>query len=184
MRKSMIHVSFDPVEAFVPRVPSQRIEGEMEEDSVTKRICASSTILGALRGIPSGGEVLHQMQRLEIPLLIHAYYMEGKYIVPTEQQVPDRFVTDEVWFLRTPEKIRRVDYLVTDLELFSLDGVDKSLQFVLNASVKRCPYGDNKKNLCELFQKKHPQNIEEFSFREIMLSAGNDLFLAKKERGL
>ena len=41
MRKSMIHVSFDPVEAFVPRVPSQHIEGEMEEDSVTKRICAS-----------------------------------------------------------------------------------------------------------------------------------------------
>ena len=110
MRKSMIHVSFDPVEAFVPRVPSQRIEGEMEEDSVTKRICASSTILGALRGIPCGGEVLYQMQRLEIPLLIHAYYMEGKYIAPTEQQVPDRCVTDEVWFLKTPEKIRVFGY--------------------------------------------------------------------------
>lgn len=64
MRKSMIHVSFDPVEAFVPRVPSQRIEGEMEEDSVTKRICASSTILGALRGIPSGGVRFAFLQRL------------------------------------------------------------------------------------------------------------------------
>ena len=81
-------------------------------------------------------------------------------------------------------KLRRVDYLVTDLELFPLDGVDRPLQFVLNASVKQCPYGDNKKNLCDLFQKKHPQNIEEFSFREIMLNIGNDLFLAKKERGL
>lgn len=184
MRKSMVHVSFDTVETFVPRIPSFRIEGELEEDSVTERICASSTILGALRGIPHGGDVLYQMKRLGLPIIIHAYYLEGEYIVPTEQQVPDRCATDEVWFLKTPKRIRRVNYRITDFELLPVEGVERSFQFVLNASVKRCTYGDNKKNLCELFHRETPKVIEDFSFREIMLNIGEELFFKKIERGL
>ena len=184
MRKSMVHISFDPVESFVPRVPSNRIEGELEEDSITERICASSTILGALRGVPQGGDVLFQMKRLGIPIIIHAYYLEGEHIVPTEQQVPDRCVTDEVWFLKAPEKVRRVDYQITDFELLPVEGAERSFLFVLNASIKRCPYGDNKKNLCELLQRDMPKIIDDFSFREIMLNIGKDLFSLKKERGL
>lgn len=182
MRKSMVHVSFDTVETFVPRIPSYRIEGELEEDSVTERICASSTILGALRGIPHGGDVLFQMKRLGLPIIIHAYYLEGEYIVPTEQQVPDRCVTDEVWFLKTPKRIRRVDYRITDFELLPVEGVEHSFQFVLNASMKRCPYGDNKENLCDLFEKKKPKVFDKYSFREIMLNLGDNLFSLMQER--
>lgn len=184
MRKSMVHVSFDLVKEFIPRVPSFRIEGYLEEDSVTERICASSTILGALRGIPNGGEVLYQMKRLGLPILIHAYYLDGEYIVPTEHQVPDRHITDEVWFLKTPDKIRRIDYLVSDLKLLPINGIERTIQFVVDVSVKRCHYGDNKKNLCDLFQRSMPKVIEKFSFREIMLNIGDDLFSIKKERRL
>lgn len=184
MRKSMVHVSFDTVETFVPRIPSFRIEGELEEDSTTERICASSTILGALRGIPHGGDVLFQMKRLGLPIIIHAYYLEGEYIVPTEQQVPDRCVTDEVWFLQAPEKVRRVDYRIREFELLPVEAVEHSFQFVLNASLKRCPYGDNKKNLCALLQRDMPKIIDDFSFREIMLNIGEELLSFKKERGL
>lgn len=184
MRKSMVHVSFDLVEKFTPRIPAFRIEGEFQEDSKTERICASSTILGALRGIPQGGKTLYQMKQLGLPILIHAYYLEGAYVVPTDAQVPDRCITDEVWFLREPEKIRRVDYLITHFELLPVKDIEHSFYFVLDAKVERCPYGDNKENLCSLFQKKMPDAMSEFSFRQIITNLGEEMFSLKEKRGL
>ena len=54
----MVHVSFDLVDSFYPRIPEQRTEGKVNEDQVTKRICISTSVLGALRGIPQAAEVL------------------------------------------------------------------------------------------------------------------------------
>lgn len=49
-----VHVSFDIVEKFIPRVPRQRCQGE---DMSIPRICVADTILDAINAIPQAGIV-------------------------------------------------------------------------------------------------------------------------------
>ena len=76
----MVHVSFDLVDEFIPRIPSQRIEGTYNEEAKTKRICVSGDIHKAVRAIPQFAQVLNYMKALGLPLLIHAYYMKSDSI--------------------------------------------------------------------------------------------------------
>lgn len=69
-----VHVSFDIVTEFVPRVPRQRCPGE---NSSIPRICAADNLYNAINAIPQAGLVLNYMKNLELPLIIHAYYLKG-----------------------------------------------------------------------------------------------------------
>ena len=70
-----IHVSFDVVDTFKPRVPKSRIEGE---DDTIPRICVSNRILDCVNAMPSGPETIQAMQQLGLPAIIHAYYMHAQ----------------------------------------------------------------------------------------------------------
>lgn len=124
----MVHVTFDLVKEFIPRIPEQRIEGMYNEDSKTARICVSGDIHKAVRAIPQFAQVLNYMKALGLPLLIHAYYMKSESIYkPTILEVPDVNWTDEFWILESPEKVYRKDYIITDyktIHLKDLNGTD------------------------------------------------------------
>ena len=65
----MVHVSFDLVDEFIPRVPKQRCEGE---NNTIKRICVAPSIIEALNAIPQAGFVVRNMKSLGLPCLIGA----------------------------------------------------------------------------------------------------------------
>lgn len=78
----MVHVSFDEVERFVPRVPKQICP---DEDNTTPRICVAPNILSAIQAMPQGGTVAYNMARIGVPVVIHAYYIESDAILMPEQ---------------------------------------------------------------------------------------------------
>ena len=73
----LVHVSFDEVERFVPRVPKQICP---DEDNTTPRICVAPNILSAIQAMPQGGTVAYNMARIGVPVVIHAYYIESDAI--------------------------------------------------------------------------------------------------------
>lgn len=70
----LVHVSFDEVERFVPRVPKQICP---DEDNTTPRICVAPNISSAIQAMPQGGTVAYNMARIGVPVVIHAYYIES-----------------------------------------------------------------------------------------------------------
>jgi len=87
----MVHVSFDTVERFVPRVPQNRSDGE---DDKTKRICVAPNLISALQAVPQSGTVLNAMMEIGLPLIIHAYYLKSKSVMQVDtEQVPDSMAT-------------------------------------------------------------------------------------------
>ena len=92
----LVHVSFDEVERFVPRVPKQICP---DEDNTTPRICVAPNILSAIQAMPQGGTVAYNMARIGVPVVIHAYYIESDAILMPEQiadKVPDAVATGEM----------------------------------------------------------------------------------------
>lgn len=98
----LVHVSFDEVERFVPRVPKQICP---DEDNTTPRICVAPNILSAIQAMPQGGTVAYNMARIGVPVVIHAYYIESDAILMPEQiadKVPDAVATGEMWVMAVP----------------------------------------------------------------------------------
>jgi hypothetical protein len=110
----LVHVSFDEVERFVPRVPKQICP---DEDNTTPRICVAPNILSAIQAMPQGGTVAYNMARIGVPVVIHAYYIESNAILMPEQiadKVPDAVATGEMWVMAVPAAVRRIDYEIVD----------------------------------------------------------------------
>lgn len=178
----MVHVTFDLVNEFIPRIPEQRIEGMYNEDSKTARICVSGDIHKAVRAIPQFAQVLNYMKALELPLLIHAYYMKSESIYkPTILEVPDVNWTDEFWILESPDKVYRRDYIITDYKTIHLKDLNgTNAEFVSTIHFKPAAYQDDYQNLCKIFQtdsSKFPKNI---LFRTFLSCCGKDLLHLKK----
>lgn len=143
-----IHVSFDVVDTFKPRVPKNRIKGE---DNTIPRICVANRILDCINAMPSGPETLQAMQQLKLPTIIHAYYMQAQEIWNTEtviQYVPDAQCYGESWIRTMPTHVHRVDYLVQDPLFYQTK--DGPLRLI-GARFKRCPFSDNVTKLANLF---------------------------------
>lgn len=110
----LVHVSFDEVERFVPRVPKQICP---DEDNTTPRICVAPNVLSAIQAMPQGGTVAYNMARIGVPVVIHAYYIESDAILMPEQiadKVPDAVSTGEMWVMAVPAAVRRIDYEIVD----------------------------------------------------------------------
>lgn len=148
----LVHVSLDLVSEFIPRVPQFRTEGE---DDTIKRICASTSILGAMQAIPQFAYVLRAMKRLKLPIIIHAYYfkcdnvMDNKEVV---QYVPDAEMTKETWLLSSPISVHRVDYEI--LEFAAQDMVDihgNEHAYIYHMKMKRCKFQSNTENFFRFY---------------------------------
>lgn len=144
--KTMVHVSFDTVDKFIPRVPRQRC---INEDSITPRICVAPDLTSALQAIPQAGEVIYNMKRLGVPVIVHAYYLECDSILnANEINVPDACVTGEMWLTDTPSKVYRCDYELTDsYTVLRKDKCGTEGRLLLGARYKRVRFQNNWENL-------------------------------------
>lgn len=70
----MVHVSFDLVDNFVPRLPKQIATNE---DRTVKRICVAPSLRNALMAIPKARQVVHTLKRIGLPVILHAYYLNS-----------------------------------------------------------------------------------------------------------
>ena len=145
----LIHVSFDEVEKFIPRVPKQVCPNE---DSTTPRICVAPDILSAIQAMPQGGTVTYNMARIGVPIIIHAYYIESDAILIPEQiadKVPDAVATGEMWITQIPAAVRRIDYqIINPFVPMRIDRNGTKERFLLlYERLKRVKYQDNWRNL-------------------------------------
>ncbi len=171
----MVHVTFDLVERFTPRVPKQRCVGE---ENITPRICVSSRLLQALQAVPTSGLAVYNMKRLGVPVVIHAYYLQSDNVLTSDQiadKVADAVVNDEMWILDEPTKVYRVDYELTDsITVDARDRHGEQQRFLLSAEFKRCKYQDNWRNLvyrlgksdkfADVFLARRPQDLSYRTF--------------------
>lgn len=144
-----IHCSWDILEpdSLVPRVPETIITGpNLTEDSKTPRICVAGSVQDALKSIPGCGIMIRNMRKYHIPLIIHAYYLEQdpQYVYkPTDAEVPDAAYTGEYWMLRSPQKVRRRDYLLFDPVCISGKDPNGTIsEFFVDCKLKPVPLQD------------------------------------------
>ena len=86
------------------------------------------------------------MQKLKLPLIIHAYYMVSKsFLISDEihEYVPDVNTTKEIWILDKPNTVKRVDYEIIDPDFISYNG----MILLINYKLKRVKLQDNVMNL-------------------------------------
>ena len=69
----LFHVSYTPVQEFIPRVPECRADGE---DTITPRICFTPRIESCINAKPSGMLPIIASAQIGIPLAIYVYAIE------------------------------------------------------------------------------------------------------------
>jgi len=179
----MIHVSFDNVNNFIPRIPAQCCPNE---DITIPRICVSNTITNALRSIPQAGEVLHNMKELGIPILIQVYYLKSNNTLTNEdilKYVPDAEATNESWILEAPSSSYHTTYEITDfLAPLRTDMFGVKEHRLLLADYKRVKRQDNWDNFNKIFSlsKEAIEDLNKIrlktSFRTVLSNFPTDAF--------
>lgn len=179
----LIHVSFDEVEKFIPRIPKQICPNE---DNTTLRICVAPNVLSAIQAMPQGGEVVYYMARLGVPVIVHAYYIESDAVLMPEQisdKVPDAIATGEMWVTEVPAAVRRIDYEIR--KPFVPKRTDRNgtrERFLITyGELKRVRYQDNWRNLSARTAKNEKaaewfmENKPDISYRTFMSNMGEEL---------
>jgi len=191
---TFVHVSFDLVDQFELRVPSNRTIGAHEED-VTPRICVSTDIRHALLSVPKAGATAKFMQDTDggMPILIHAYYLSGGQVyVPTREEVPDVEDTNERWLVSLPAKVTRVDYELVDpviIKMPCMDGEGRNFYeyFIVHTDLKRVRFQDNMENLVRLLSDKVidkeylTATYMKYPFKDVVACVGEHLIKKIKE---
>lgn len=180
---NMVHVSFDLVEEFVPRVPAQRCKNE---DDITPRICVAPDITSALRALPQAGEVIVAMQELALPIIIHAYYLKSDRVLMPEQiadKVGDAVANGEMWITEPPQSVYRVDYEITDpFVIMAEDKYGVIAQFFISCDKKRVKFQDNWANFASAYssgpkaERWFIEHKPDMSFRTFMSNLDDELY--------
>ena len=116
----LVHVSFEEVKSFIPRVPQERAKGE---NKTVKRICFSEGIEKAMNAIPLGGYALRGMLKSKrVTPILHVYFCivsdnpDVRFVPPETVQmkyhVLDAESMREWWALDIPKlehRLVRVD---------------------------------------------------------------------------
>lgn len=184
----MVHVSFDLVDEFVPRVPAQRCQNE---DDTTPRICVAPDITKALQAIPQAGEVISAMLSLELPAIIHVYYLGSDHVISHSQlasKVGDAAATGEMWVMKKPQRVYRIDYMITDQYIImAKDKYGTTAKFFVGGKFERVRFQDNWKNFAAAYSTgpneekwfmEHKPNI---SFRTFMSNLDEGLYESLRE---
>ena len=184
----MVHVSFDLVDEFIPRVPKQRCEGE---NDTIQRICVAPSIIEALNAIPQAGLVVRNMKSLGLPVIIHCYYLKADKVMRNEEvqkYVPDATATREMWILEKPKAMNRVDYEITGCIV--KQGVDAfgNEQFEVRLpEIKRVKYQSNIDIFFKVFgrnpnERKMREIFEKQSYRKVLANFDDDII--EKAKGM
>lgn len=177
----MVHVSFDLVKEFTPRVPQQRCPNE---NDTIKRICVAPDVLSAMQSIPQCGNVMCIMRELGLPIIVHAYYLKSGNVMQNDkvlEHVPDAETTGEMWILDKPESVYRVDYEITDfLAPKRKDMYGTEQHFVFAIDKKRCKFQSNIDNFFGSYdfgskETKLKEMFEQYSFRTVFSNIGEEM---------
>lgn len=177
----MVHVSFDVVDNFYPQIPMRQI---INENNSIKRICVTNSIRNSLEDVPGSYRILHNMQKLKLPLIIHAYYMVSKsFLISDEihEYVPDVNTTKEIWILDKPNTVKRVDYEIIDPDFISYNG----MILLMNYKLKRVKFQDNVMNLFNSIDCKNLSElrniIQKIGYGRFIYEFGDMLIQKKKQ---
>lgn len=146
-----VHVSFDIVDHFAPRIPKQRCP---EEDATISRICVAENLTMAINALPQSGDVICAMKDLRLPIIIHAYYIKGEGMNNEEvrKYVPDAEFSGEYWITSVPSSVLRIDYKITGFETKVIqDCFGHGLIILWEIQTKRCKFQDNIKNFLKMY---------------------------------
>jgi len=135
----LLHLSYDPVENFVLRVPKNRLKGE---DDKIKRICLAPTIEDAINAKPGGAISVKIAKDRGIPLLLYVY----EAVIPRELlispveifrtfNVKDAIHNQEYWATEVPQFQEKI--FVMDNAVFYRHPLFSDLR-VKSASVHLC----------------------------------------------
>lgn len=189
MRKSnsYVHLSFDLVEEFVPRVPKSHLK---TEDAVTPRICVAKYIPQALSAVPSAGKTIEAMLEIGMPVVIHAYHLQSDAVIQTEdllEAVPDAWYTGEMWITKRPEKVWRQDYELCNIFLYRIKDLNgKEIIVPDTYALKRVRHQDNWKNFLQQMDIKETDEVREIMtqtlFSTMIVNLLPELKLIKEKR--
>lgn len=177
-----IHVSFDMVTNFTPRAPKLFC---MNEDYTIPRICVAPDIRSALNAIPWCGQVMEYMRKLNLPVIIHVYYLYGGKQMDNEEvqkYVPDAVYTKEFWLTSVPERVNRIDYEVTDFDVHKVKDVfGKEVWDISNIQLSRCKYQSNIENFIRAFCRKGEEKVlrslfHKYTYRTVMADMGEEFY--------
>ncbi|MFR0829837.1 MAG: hypothetical protein ACLSGM_00755 [Thomasclavelia sp.] len=124
------------------------------------------------------------MQKLKLPLIIHAYYMVSKsFLISDEihEYVPDVNTTKEIWILDKPNTVKRVDYEIIDPDFISYNG----MILLMNYKLKRVKFQDNVMNLFNSIDCKNLSElrniIQKIGYGRFIYEFGDMLIQKKKQ---
>lgn len=181
MNKKYIHVSFDRVEKFVPKTYENTCP---DEDSSIPHICVASTIGAALNAVPTAGFVLSYMRELNLPIILHVYYLTGSAVMENDEvqkYVPDADLTGETWLLKAPESVQRKDYMVTDFRTKDyIDEYGHEVRCICDMEIEKCEFQSNRENFLDCFAASGNRDalndmFEKHSYRTILANIGEEL---------
>lgn len=188
LEQPMIHVSFDLVDEFIPRVPKHRCEGE---NNTIKRICVEPSIIEALNAIPQAGLVVRNMKSLGLPVIIHCYYLKADKVMSNDEvqkYVPDAEFTREMWILEKPKAVNRIDYEITDCIVKQGVDVFGNEQFEVRLpEIERIKHQSNIDNFFKVFchnpnERKMRGIFEKQSYRKVLATFDDEII--EKAKGV
>jgi hypothetical protein len=188
LEQPMIHVSFDLVDEFIPRVPKHRCEGE---NNTIKRICVAPSIIEALNAIPQAGLVVRNMKSLGLPVIIHCYYLKADKVMSNDEvqkYVPDAEFTREMWILEKPKAVNRIDYEITDCIVKQGVDVFGNEQFEVRLpEIERIKHQSNIDNFFKVFchnpnERKMRGIFEKQSYRKVLATFDDEII--EKAKGV
>lgn len=161
MRKQkFIHVSFDPVSDFEPRILSNRAK---DEDAIKKRICCilskgslQDDVIHALNASPCAGEVLQRIVSHGFDPVLHVYeFQSTKYMFPWEVQeyVPDAIYSGECWLPEKPKSFIHKCYNVSSFKTESVkDFYENKWEAVVNIQLEKMKKNEtNGERYCHIY---------------------------------
>lgn len=171
----LVHLSFDPIDHFEPRVPKHQFPSE---NKTVPRICLSERVDRALCAIPQGGFAARAMFdfRKTVAPVLHAYICDtaadpGAFLPPeiveSKYGVYDAPYTREWWALKTPAFVHKIIRLVALFTHEETDLFGKQLMVVDCVNYRFCP---------EL-PKNAPERICDKAMREYRVSV-RDIYTA------
>lgn len=146
-----VHCSWDVLQELSPRIPKTRLLGpNIWEDDTIPRICVAKNVEDALHGMPKTADVILQMQKYKMPVIVHAYYLEqdpARVIHPTKGVLPDVDQTHELWMLKEPQSIRRCDYLLENTLILPVKDQDgNKTNCLIGCTLKQIKFQSNTEN--------------------------------------
>ncbi|MGN0414878.1 MAG: hypothetical protein ACI4FX_05250 [Agathobacter sp.] len=185
----MVHVSFDRVSDFVPRVPENRCPGE---NSTIPRICVAPSIEDALNAMPRAGVVMDYMRQLGLPIILHVYHLEGGRVMSSEeikQYVPDASLSHEMWLLDRPKKTYREDYEILDFTTRTYtDRFWHEMRGIYGIRTQKCRFQSNTENFLNKYADESRKEklrgiIRENTFRVVLDNIGAELIQRCRKAG-